>query len=66
MSKYSFKITKGVYVLKTKNETITGRSDFDCLVKMAKTPIPIGLARMDMKGRFNWVEDKLKERGIYG
>tara|TARA_R110000744_G_scaffold56580_1_gene119311 strand:+ start:97 stop:288 length:192 start_codon:yes stop_codon:yes gene_type:complete len=62
--RYNFKITKGVYVLKTKAETITGRSYFDCLVKMAKTPIPIGLARMDMKGRFNWVEDKLKERGI--
>jgi len=31
---------------------------------MAKTPIPIGLARMDMKGRFNWVEDQLKQRRI--
>ena len=64
MSRYSFKITKGVYVLKTKTDTITGRSYFDCLVKLAKTPIPIGLAKMDMKGRFNWVEDQLKQKGI--
>jgi hypothetical protein len=64
MSKYSFKITKGVYVLKTKNETITGRSYFDCLVKLAKTPIPIGLAKMDMKARYNWLEDQLKQKGI--
>jgi len=64
MNKYSFKITKGVYVLKTKTETITGRSYFDCLVKLIKAPIPIGLAKMNMKARFNWVEDKLKQRGI--
>jgi hypothetical protein len=64
MNKYSFKITKGVYVLKTKTETITGRSYFDCLVKLIKAPIPIGLAKMNMKARYNWVEDKLKERGI--
>ena len=64
MNKYSFKITKGVYVLKTKTETITGRSYFDCFVKLIKAPIPIGLAKMNIKARFNWVEDKLKERGI--
>ena len=64
MSKYSFKITKGVYVLKNKNETITGRSYFDCLVKLAKTPIPIGLAKMDIKARYNWLEDQLKQKGI--
>ena len=64
MNKYSFKITKGVYVLKTKTETITGRSYLDCLVKLAKAPIPIGLAKMNIKDRFNWVEDKLKQRGI--
>lgn len=64
MSKYNFKITKGVYVLKTKTETITGRSYFDCLVKLAKAPIPIGLAKMAIKDQFNWVEDKLKEKGI--
>ena len=66
MSKYAFKITKGVYVLKTKAETITGRSLYDCLVKMAKAPIPIGLAKMNIKDRFNWVEDKLKEKGTNG
>ena len=66
MSKYSFKITKGVYVLKTKTDTITGRSLYDCLVKMAKAPIPIGLAKMNIKDRFNWVEDKLKEKGTNG
>ena len=61
--KYSFKITKGVYVLKTKSDTISGRSYFDCLVKLAKAPIPIGLAKMNVKDRFNWVEDKLKHKG---
>jgi|TARA_R110000787_G_scaffold220218_1_gene328983 hypothetical protein len=64
MNKYSFKITKGVYVLKTKTETITGRSYFDCLVKLIKAPIPIGLAKMNIKARFNWVEDQLKQKGI--
>lgn len=64
MNKYSFKITKGVYVLKTKTETITGRSYFDCLVKLIKAPIPIGLAKMNMKARFNWVENQLKQKGI--
>jgi hypothetical protein len=64
MNKYSFKITKGVYVLKTKTETITGRSYFDCLVKLIKAPIPIGLAKMNMKARFNWLENQLKQRGI--
>ena len=64
MNKFTFKITKGVYVLKTKTDTITGRSLYDCLVKMAKAPIPIGLAKMDMKARFNWVEDQLKQKGI--
>ena len=64
MSKYSFKITRGVYVLKTKNETITGRSYLDCLVKLIKKPIPIKYAKWTTKERFNWVEDKLKQRGI--
>ena len=64
MIKYSFKISNNVFTLKTKTETITGRSYFDCLVKLAKTPIPIGLAIMDMRGRFNWVEDQLKQKGI--
>ena len=37
-------IKNGLYTLKTKNETITGRSYLDCLVKLIKKPIPIKYA----------------------
>ena len=61
MINHTIKISKGVYVLKTKTDTITGQSYFDCLVKLAKKPIPIGLAKMPIKTRFDWVETQLNQ-----
>ena len=54
-------IKNGLYTLKTKNETITGWSYLDCLVKLIKKPIPIKYAKWTTKERFNWIEQQQKE-----
>ena len=53
-------IKNGLYTLKTKNETITGQSYLDCLVKLIKKPIPIKYAKFTQKQRFDWIEQQQK------
>ena len=53
-------VKNGLYTLKTKNETITGRSYLDCLVKLIKKPIPIKYAKWTTKQRFDWIEQQQK------
>ena len=53
-------IKNGLYTLKTKNETISGRSYLDCLEILIRKPIPIKYAKFTQRQKFNWIEQQQK------
>ena len=61
MINHIVKYNKGKITLITDNEQITGFSYLDCLTQFVKKPIPIGFAKLNRKGKFDWIETQLKE-----
>ena len=60
MLNHILKYKKGKYTLIANGEQITGFSYLDVLTQLVKKPIPIGFAKLDRKGKFDWVENNIK------